>query len=149
MLRELRGKAENHARVLSRRIKGLQLAVLFLSILTTGSLWATLNKAFPNFSPWFGAVLGTVLTVVTGYQNLYKLEEKYAETLSLYNDLGALAARLREENDLKPEMFWKHYKSFESQCLSIGITLPRSLKNLSEDWGEIPREVGSAALKSS
>ena len=136
MLRELHNRSGAHAQFLNFRIRRLQLAVLILAILTTGSLWAIISKTYPQFATWCGAILGTTLTGLTGFQNIHKFEEKYSETLALYNEVGLAMSQIRQTNNFKPDDFWGPYKSFETKCLSLGIPLPTNLKRLSAKWGE-------------
>ena len=136
MLREMHANVEAHAKALNRIIRQLQIAVLTLSLITTGSVWALISNSAAEFAKWCGAILGTILTGVTSYQTMNKFEDKYSATLTLYGDIGATMSTLRQTTVLTPNDFWIPYKSFETKCIQLNIPLPPNLKHLSERWGQ-------------
>jgi hypothetical protein len=106
------------ARLASRGNK-LQLLVLFLSVLTSGSLWLLLSKSLPQTALWFGAVASTLTTGITLYLKSSGLNQVRAKCLTVFSDLGQFLAEVRSSDNMSEEYYWKKYKAFESRVAEL------------------------------
>jgi len=104
----------------------LQLAVLILSVVTSGSLWLLLSKAVPEATLWFGAIVSTVTTGLTLYLKSSGLNKKRTKALDLYRDLGQFLAEVRASETLDDTRFWDEYKKYEGQDGRLTLWRPRS-----------------------
>ncbi|HYX72880.1 MAG TPA: hypothetical protein VE732_08920 [Nitrososphaera sp.] len=106
------------AKVASRS-KLLELTVLILSVLTSGSLWLLLSNKVPGTTLWFGAIASTVVSGITLYIKSSGLNRTRVKALSLYQDLGQLIAEVRDAESLQDISYWPKVKQIEGRIADL------------------------------
>jgi hypothetical protein len=104
---------------LASRAKLLELMVLILSVLISGSLWLLLSKRIPETTLWFGAVASTIVSGITLYIKSSGLNRTRVKALSLYQDLGQFLAEVRDAESLHEIGYWPKTKRFDSRIADL------------------------------
>jgi hypothetical protein len=96
------------------QVSRLEMTVLVLSILTSGSLWLLLGEAIPQPTLWLGAIASTIVTIITLYLNTSGVKKVRKQAIGLYQALGRFIAECRASTSgLSDEMYWGRLKEFE------------------------------------
>lgn len=92
----------------------IEVATLAISVVTSGSLWALIAGSQPVPAAWIGAVFGTVIAFLKGYQLTFGPKNRIKDAYSLYQDIGKAIAALRAgKGEVNVTQFWDQYKGFE------------------------------------
>ena len=110
-------KASQFSVGLSRSIRRLEISIITLSAVTTGSLWAAIGKISPEITTWLGAILATLLTILAMYKKAFNPEKRYKDALALYGDIGRELANVRTNFDYY--QFWGTYKELQVRLLGV------------------------------
>lgn len=97
----------------------LQLLALFLSVLTSGSLWLLLSKTVPQATLWFGAIASTLATGIALYLKSSGINQVRTKALVVFRDLGQFLAEVRASKNMPEEHYWSKYKEFESRVIDL------------------------------
>ena len=100
------------------RAKVLELAVLILSVLTSGSLWLLLSLKLPQSTLWFGALASSFVTGITLYIYSSGMNRMRRSALALSRQIGQFLAVIRA-SQISEEEFWNQYKRFESDVKDL------------------------------
>jgi hypothetical protein len=98
--------------------KALEMTVLTLSVITSGSLWLLLSERIPQSMLWLGAVASTLTVGITLYLGTTGLNRKRTQILDLHGRLGELLAEVRT-HAIDEKLFWSIYKQLEHQLRVI------------------------------
>jgi hypothetical protein len=109
-----------------RRSRRIQLAVLILSVVTTGTLWSLIATNFSNIAAWIGATITTLLSFANLYQATIGPERRIKEIQSIYDDAGEYLAVLVASQVFDYEKFADKLRRFESRVRSIETEHPAS-----------------------
>jgi hypothetical protein len=108
----------------TRRNHRIELAILVLTVLTTGAFWVLISQSLEHAAAWAGGIISTVTTGLTIYQ-LSLGPKKVAETeIRLQKQTDDLLIWLREQSKSESE-----FNSEETQ------------RRIKEPGGEAIREV--------
>jgi hypothetical protein len=99
------------------RYKTIDILIIVISSLTSGSLWALIGTSYKTVFAWSAAILSTTLTIITLLQKNLKLENKYDELIGLYGRVGQEIALLRtlQPNDENQALAWFKLKRFREE----------------------------------
>jgi hypothetical protein len=110
----------------SRVNRKIEIAIIVISTITTGTLWATIGDVFPNLSIWAGAIMSTALTALTTYQKSFDPQKRYEEAWSLYREVGQVIAHLISGKEFDYSEVLSKHKDFDSRLLKITEGSPTS-----------------------
>ena len=108
-------------RAASRTDRLLQMAVLFISALTSGALWILVGVALPIIGTWVGAALSSVVTALTLYQLSVGPGREVEQLNDLHEQLGRSLAHVWSDHH---SFSWHHFKGFESRYVKLGLGDP-------------------------
>jgi hypothetical protein len=97
----------------------IEVAILVITVITSGGIWVLLGASFATLAAWFGAVFSTVVTGLTIYQLSLGPKQRVKPVYTLYEAIGKELARLRGVQDFNPTLFWDQYKSFEFELQKL------------------------------
>ena len=98
--------------------KALEMTVLSLSVITSGSLWLLLSERIPQSMLWLGVIASTLTVGITLYLGTTGLNRKRTRILDLHGRLGELLAEVRA-HAIDEKLFWSIYKQLEHQLRVI------------------------------
>jgi len=111
------------------RLRRLETLTLILTVLTTGSLWATLTKQFPEPILWIGALLSTGSALVTGWVKQRNYSQVAIEAGTLQTKLTDLLIKYTKSPEMPREEYRVEHKKLEDECDKLerktGIRAPR------------------------
>jgi hypothetical protein len=95
----------------------LEIILIVISAITSGTLWMLLAGKLPEITTWVGAILSTIVTIITIYQKSLGPKKVYDDALPLYKNIGEFIAELRSQTvfthqDIK--LAWHKYKSLQA-----------------------------------
>lgn len=100
----------------------LELLILVLSTLTSGSLWIMLSQSFPKPLTWIGAALSTVTTGLTLYFYLENPRAKRDEALFFQKEVLSYLASVRSSPFVSMEDHWQTLKEFQHRLSRLENT---------------------------
>jgi hypothetical protein len=97
----------------------LEIVLIVVSGITSGSLWALLAGIAPHVTAWLGAILSTAVTLLTAYKQSLGPEHVYKRAAELYKETGELLAKMRSSNEFDKEAFWHGFKFIQANMVEI------------------------------
>jgi len=103
------------------RNKTIDILIIVISSLTSGTLWALIGTSYKTVAAWSAAILSTTLTIITLLQKNLDLGRKYEELIGLYGRVGQDIASLRtsKPNDENQALAWFKLKRFREEMIRI------------------------------
>lgn len=103
------------------RNKTIDILIIAISSLTSGTLWALIGTSYKTVAAWSAALLSTMLTIITLLQKNLDLGTKCEQLIDLYGQVGQEIASLRtsKPNDEKQALAWSKLKRFKEEMLRI------------------------------
>ena len=90
---------------------------LVFSTATSGALWVLVTNRAPVFTAYVGAGVSTVTTLIMLYLYSGNFDHRRRMALELYEEIGALIARIRSTAPLSNTDFWAAFKKLEARVL--------------------------------
>jgi hypothetical protein len=91
----------------------IELAILGLSVITSGGIWVMIGASFPSQAAWFGAAFSTVVTGLTLYQLTLGPKKRVKAADEVYRKTQIELGLLRGGAPFEPYAFWECYKDLE------------------------------------
>ncbi len=98
---------------LQARSRRIEIAMIVISVLTSGTLWTLISARYPDAAAWCGAVLSTLVTGLTLYQHQVGPMRRHREILALFHEIGQEIAVIEASTRFNRGQFWHRMKFLE------------------------------------
>ena len=95
----------------------IELTVLIISVVTSGTLWTLLTQSLPSVAAWVGAISSTLVALFTAYQSSLGPKQKIEPLLKLYSQIGMQIANFEEGQRIS----WGNYKMTMEEAARIAL----------------------------
>jgi len=109
-LEKLHSRLSKYAIAAKIKQRRLELILIVISAVTTGTLWTLIAGVAQHVTAWGGAILSTIVTALTAYKRSLGPEEVYQRAAELYKKTGELLADVRSSDSFDGKSFWHAYK---------------------------------------
>lgn len=113
--------ARRIARGASTRWSRIEISILLLSAITTGSLWGLVSDILPSVALWIGAILATATAIISGYSKWANDHSTMGEALSLHAAIGEFLGQVRASPGMTQQEYWPRHKELETKLHELEI----------------------------
>jgi hypothetical protein len=111
---------EKQMKFLSKRVNFLEITVFVMSIITSGALWLLVGEIIPTIMTWVGAIINTLILIITGYVKIMGLNKKRDTVMELHKEVYQLLGEIRGSKIDNPE-FWDRYKNLQRRSRALNF----------------------------
>jgi hypothetical protein len=97
----------------------IEVAIIVLSVLTSGAFWALASDLAPKPLGWAGAAISTVVTGLTIYMYASGVQKKRKDALFLFEEIGKYLGEVRGNPHLDEMEFWNRFKVYEGMVKGL------------------------------
>jgi hypothetical protein len=93
-------------------------AILVLSTVTTGAIWLLVGQILPIAAAWVGAIISTVVTVLTILSLTVGFSRKRRQAIDLREDISRFVAEQQMRN-FRSDFFWPKHSKYKHELVRL------------------------------